>query len=653
MYRALERLQEEILVLHGFKYTHHQYRLCDQNRKKKSCGICKNAANRDGECDFLIIGKNYFVIIEVKNIPHDKDEDITQTKRREVHGALKKSRKQSDKIKSLIESLSRAVGAEYRSTILHFSAFPSSHRILFKGMDEIDKTRIICKEDILDFSGWWLTNVKGQITGSSSDASVTNHREVKEILVAIFCTDKNRCDELKCSLVKSMKDIDLELNKGRIMFRSKNRLPNPNVIRAADIETAIIDGDTNIFRDIIGIENLTAEQLDAFNRNHSLLIINGPAGTGKTIILLAKIIQLIRYHEENRVVLLIFRKRYFYDNNPHNTSYQDILQKADISRSVMERDLKESGDETVEKILASLKENRVVIVGMGLGKSNSLEDVLSEQLAGSAHIFIDDCQAELYKRDTNTQLLLNRLKELSLTNWAWIACDLNQISYTSRRELGEETVWAYTPENDMPPENIATLSLNLRNSSDIAVILSAIRGRLVEEILEGRAENIDALLPELQPGHLIHGPRTVVHFIDQKLDKNDTELIDTILKKELDKLCDPEVSGGLKIGIIRDSYRIIVDKTIHRAIKSRSNMTIESCHVDNCYSSEYPAVIVVNEVRTRGASISSLFLEISRARVYCAVILYSTSSSYDTLSEYQPLINLLDTLEDSVRVIRY
>ena len=72
VYSALERLEEKILIVHGFDYSHHQYRLCDTSHDRKNCKMCKKeAANREGECDFIVIGRNYFVIIEVKNIPHE------------------------------------------------------------------------------------------------------------------------------------------------------------------------------------------------------------------------------------------------------------------------------------------------------------------------------------------------------------------------------------------------------------------------------------------------------------------------------------------------------------------------------------------------------------------------------------------------------
>ena len=41
VYRALETINEKFIVLHNFKFTHHQYRLCDKSLDRKGCPQCK------------------------------------------------------------------------------------------------------------------------------------------------------------------------------------------------------------------------------------------------------------------------------------------------------------------------------------------------------------------------------------------------------------------------------------------------------------------------------------------------------------------------------------------------------------------------------------------------------------------------------------
>jgi len=69
VYRALEEVDGNFIVLHSFKYTHHQFRTCvGKSHIRKGCSKCKNAGDQDGECDFLIICADSFIVIEVKNM---------------------------------------------------------------------------------------------------------------------------------------------------------------------------------------------------------------------------------------------------------------------------------------------------------------------------------------------------------------------------------------------------------------------------------------------------------------------------------------------------------------------------------------------------------------------------------------------------------
>ena len=136
VYRSLERLEEDIVVLHGLEYTHHQYRLCDTSHDRKKCTKttkkCRNADQIEAECDFLVVGRNYFVILEVKNIPVEED-SVTEEKREELAGALVKSGKQGEKVKLLIRGLlNQLLGeeTEEKCKIFNVSVFPSTVRQL-------------------------------------------------------------------------------------------------------------------------------------------------------------------------------------------------------------------------------------------------------------------------------------------------------------------------------------------------------------------------------------------------------------------------------------------------------------------------------------------------------------------------------------------
>ena len=363
VYRVLEELPEGTTVLHGFQYTHHQYRLCDKTHDRKSCGKCKGNASNKSECDFVVVGKNFVVIIEVKNIPQTTGR-VPEEERKELQGAFLKSLTQRERteclVKGLVDQVFDGVSKE-QCKILSFSAFPSTNRDQFQDLDEAQKAQILCEEDLLDFNRWWIANVTSIVPSDATKDTLSKHAVVKEVLVAMWCTDVNQCEGRNCSLQKCIMDIDEELRKGRITFRSKKRLPNPNVMKAADIEDANIDQDTNIFRDILGVENLTVEQYDAFNTEQNLMVLNGPAGAGKTIILLAKIIKLIRSNPQNKVVLF-----YFSLSCKHHQLLQDIFQKANISNDVLKERSLDRTEMTVQKLINSREKNQVVLVKMEL-----------------------------------------------------------------------------------------------------------------------------------------------------------------------------------------------------------------------------------------------------------------------------------------------
>ena len=661
-YRSLEILDENIIVLHGFEFTHHQYRIWEVNHKRGSCPNCKNAANRDGECDFIVIGKNYLVVIEVKNLPHDENQDVTTDKEKILKGLFQKSQKQRERTECLIAGIVEQVFEETtpeQYKILTFSAFPNTHISLLQNMDEDHKKQMICQEDFRDFTGWWSRNVTKLISDNVEDEiSLNKHETVKEILLAIWCTDKNKCDELKCSLGRCVKEIDAELRKGNITFSSKNRVPNPNVIKAIDVKAANLSNGLNIFRDIIGIQNLTLEQVNAFNSEQNFLFINGPAGSGKTVIVLAKIIQLIKSlkpNEKNEVVLLIYGK-------VKNTScYVDALEKADISYSVTwwSEDL----DKSLEYL--ALRKTLLIIEMPVIGAFNiSQFESVFQRLKRSAkrnprHIFVDDFQCALYNLEYNLEgfesllskpkaLLSTTLRDTPGTSPIWITCDLTQINWIFKfRNNDNISRKGSSFIEEVPPQSLESLSLNLRNTFDIAAILSKIRKTLSEKYR-------NVIYPPLKAGHFIHGPQTAVHVLEKEVEFTDMTLINRIVNRELDKRCEIGFSGGLKVGAV-ESYSMMSSPVLKEVIKTRvSNDLIEYCHSKSCNSTEFPAVLVVHDAYEGG--MESLYLEISRARVYCALILYSSSNmELNNLSGSRNISNVLRELgaDDSVKIILY
>ena len=439
VYRSLEGLKEDLLVLHGFEYSHHQYRLCDISHVRKGCKKCsnKNCANKEGECDFIVIGRNYFVIIEVKNMPNvgqvlsceqdfhlctlneDHAEPLCDgvNEKRVLVGTFKQSLKQRLKIRSLIQDvIDQICGADNEDIfpILHYSAFPNTFRVLFQDLVEIsrdERQQVISFEDFQKFHRWWKNNVEALTTENEKDDFINKHGKIKDILVAIWCTDKNFCDESKCSVGKCVLDIDRDLNKGMITFRSSKIKPNPKVLEAP-----------LTIKKFVGVNYLTKEQHDVLQSDQNLLWLNGPAGSGKTTILLAKLIQVVKLGGGSRALLLRF-------GGPENESYvyKDILKSADVMcELIISDDMTHSSSQLHQLISDHFKSNnQVVVVDIRVSEFVPwIEQMLA--FLQNCHLFVDDLQAMLgWGYSAKTQLI-DRFVQLSSSHLVWLSCDLMQ-----------------------------------------------------------------------------------------------------------------------------------------------------------------------------------------------------------------------------------
>ena len=157
VFRALEGLKENLMVLHGLQYTHNQYCLCVKShlRDKRNCKGCKSPYNKEGECDFLVLGPDYCVIIEVKNMSHVEQELADPKLMNAVVGTFRKSLVQREKISALIK------GINVDTTVLQFTAYPNFSKKCkdqFQSCEETvspltnpELSTIIFQEDITGF----------------------------------------------------------------------------------------------------------------------------------------------------------------------------------------------------------------------------------------------------------------------------------------------------------------------------------------------------------------------------------------------------------------------------------------------------------------------------------------------------------------------
>ena len=286
---------------------------------------------------------------------------------------------------------------------------------MYKNVVESYLPTIILKENLDDFPNWWKENVARVVLNRPLDSELQKkHEELRNFLLAMWCTDKNGCDMSKCSLGQCIRSIDEKLRSGNFSFRKNN----PEVIQTPDI-----------VKEFLGINNLTKEQFGLINSTEKFLWINGPAGTGKTVVLLAKLIQLALASTLNKIVLFDL-----VGADKSTDQYEKILQNACIEYQIIVIDNPDTPANTIcsEIIRCHLNSQVVIAVrkhSVFLGKPDMMIPKILMSLQG-VNLFVDDIQclhdwnwAESLKELTG---FMTKLLKLSVTHHICVACDVTQ-----------------------------------------------------------------------------------------------------------------------------------------------------------------------------------------------------------------------------------
>ena len=457
-------------------------------------------------------------------------------------------------------------------------------------------------------------------------------------------------------------NIDEQLRSGRFTFRTNNPevIPTPAFVK-----------------DFLGVDNLTKQQYELINSTEKFLWINGPAGAGKTVVLLGKILQLVRSSEHNKVVL--FNQAVSEDRTSSERNHR-ILESAGVKHVflVVEVMLGEPS-ELYRKISSHILDYQVVIVVM-LGFQNSYEaqlrkspgdwlQILFASLRG-INVFFDDMQVILSWYGVVWELyrLIEILPRLSNTHYVWVACDRIQSIIDSTGKdytLRHNKDFANFFKDKSSSHQLVSLSKNLRNTTNLSSTLSIIRNQIIE-LSDYESEFKNNIFPLQAPGHYIHGPKSIIHVL-QNFNK---ELIYDIFTKEWDILLSDNMKDNTDVGIIYCNGDIdtlsLVEHITDGILRS---YTIIPKLLNATYSMEWPAVIVLQTLRDHqhetlmramrmegnveqfSTDFGNLYLAMSRARVRCTVIMFPMEGLI--FDDFHRMKDLLDKLEDSVEIRRY
>ena len=327
VYRALEKLDEPIIVLHGLTYTHFRFRIWDSKHNTETCSAkktpkksakkstCEAPNKTEGEHDFVVMGPDYIVIIEVKN----------PIKQENINDSVKDARKQFQRAETLVRAIAKKTNPAAESSIKLFKivAFPNFGQedpssVIEKSVNE--NFSVIYEDHLKNFSSFWNGEIK---TSSSCETVCGDIDKIQCVLLRLLANGKTgpRVDESKVSLAECVREIDRKLRDSEITFKSENRPNNPNVWKTSELP--LVEG-INIFQDCLGLKYITTEQKKAYESTAEHLLISGPSGSGKTLILLARIIRLALTKPESKIA-------FYVQNSKKLVDYEDIFKSAPIT----------------------------------------------------------------------------------------------------------------------------------------------------------------------------------------------------------------------------------------------------------------------------------------------------------------------------------
>ena len=272
VYRVLEKLRENCVVLHGVEFNHLLYEQVFSYHNCTSDGChqagdhaChKESQNIEGETDFLVIGKSYFVIIEVK---HCKPENIKKH--------LRKGKTQADKAAKFLKRIMEIYGDEaHMNPVFQFYAFPFLKEDKTQNREDIQSNQILFEGVFMNFDSWWIQNVETQGVGYEPISE-----DIKSVVIGIASTVRS-FDMGNCII-----QIDENLRKSKITRENKRGRP---VLNNAQVHEACNEMKT------LGISYIRDKQKTALDCDDKVVILNGPAGVGKTVIMLTKLMQMAK-----------------------------------------------------------------------------------------------------------------------------------------------------------------------------------------------------------------------------------------------------------------------------------------------------------------------------------------------------------------------
>ena len=748
LYRTFEKLKRNLIVIHHLEYTHDQYfafvpeHLCDSRsckagtvqsskRNKKyswqssedSSTLadhdppllqlvqlqtehpCHNQSNnKDGECDFVVIGEGFVVVFEVKA------SCVARLKNRDSAGKLERFKasyasalRQREKIIALIRSVTPDV------PVFGYTVFSNISRedLLGIGFTCTEENKdLLLSDDLSDFGTWFDKQFPVLPENPNRENINETHvmEELKNVILGLWCMDSKNChDESICNFANCIIKLDTNLKRAFITDRSlkenlalqqpllsvssrpgkRSRFDSCSPSSSAsgsDYDDHEIQDSSLIFKKFLDIRCLSKRQQVIFDCSERFLWVNGPAGSGKTLVMQAKILQIVDDQNSNKRVILMCPN--IFDCTAAKRHQSFLARIKHVSYHLVEV-IDAYFDEIISQI--SKTDAKITLLKSSLSQSGSFIELLRRlisSLQGSYHIFVDDFQLDKFWTDSgdSPEVIKGFIEAIKDARGkenisVWMFCDLaQQVLYETLYQAKRIEKLNKCRRDELKSSfSIMSLEVNLRNTCDISLFLAQIRQKFTTLVKCSIASH--------QVGHFLRGTKPTFNMIEN----SDYDLLNetSILRRELRKLQGlDKVSGDNRIGLLYSDHasfnrhflalpqklditnagdtndekvqkparisdsvnQTLIDPLKEVVQKGSLNGFVDIERIRDTWSAEWPAVVAVIQ---EPVFWTELYLAVSRARVHCSVIILGSKVGSDA----RVFLKELETEHDVCRVI--
>ena len=411
---------------------------------------------------------------------------------------------------------------------------------------------------------------------SGSSINVFNSSCENSLNGVLWCINQenkweNKWDFSSCSFPKCLKDVDEKLRYALITRKLVDEAKSKEYpkkgkgkgkIKKYPYNSEMVDA-PQLFKEYLKINSLTKDQLDVFRSDERFLWVEGPAGSGKTIVMLGKVIDLALTTPPEERILVILTGTLRNNKFPAAERQLEILNNINdtikcemitYNYNAKEGNIKFNqrvADTSLSKQMSTCT-SKIVLLIFGRFLANDTQSFLLK----FHYIFVDDYQLLV------SRTYADLARKATVGAWSDVNADENIICdglcQVAKRKRKKTCIWIFSDKTQSYPsikigslfnynDNLfkfdmdefkrfvnLDLSVNLRNAYEISFVMSIIKEH--DEIVNISENILVNCKPKQKIGHFLRASKPVIYLLT---DDNTATWIN-ILITELEKLKGPD-----------------------------------------------------------------------------------------------------------------